>query len=312
MTLVEELPASRRPVTVLKWNASGTRLVGSAIEDDANNGSRPSSMILSWDLSGGPAPAPPLTLPVESSVYTLECSTDANNTDIFAAGDGVVYCFRNESEATRIPWQSDENEDWTFLRAVQTSSTETTIIAASGSTGSVWIPNRRIHKRRAHDGPNPGPHAVPITGLDVRRTGLDVHDMVEFATSGFDGLIRVWQLHHNATDFYCVRQLRMEQLAPIMSLSYSPDGFCLAGVSYNVARIWNAQHEYNLMANWQGSDAEWRGNSLKEDDMMSANGRSSINGDGGSNADHSLSWHVDSKKLAFGLGSQVAVFNFQR
>ena len=100
---------------------------------------------------------------------------------------------------------------------------------------------------------------------------------------------------------------------PIMSLSYSANGFYLAGASYNTARIWNAQHSYHLMASWEGSEPEWRGSSIRDDDQASAAGRSSINGDGGPvSAHHTLGWHSDSKKLAFGLGSHVAVINLER
>ena len=60
------------------------------------------------------------------------------------------------------------------------------------------------------------------------------------------------------------------------------------------------------MANWKGDESVWKGNSLKDDDLVSNGAMSSLNGEGlASGADHSLSWHTDSKKLAFALGSQV-------
>jgi len=110
-----------------------------------------------------------------------------------------------------------------------------------------------------------------------------------------------------------VRKLLIGNASPVMTLSYSPDGFCLTGASYDTIRIWNAEHSYHHMATWKGEEESWNGARLRDDDMMSIGGASSIVGDGlQASADHSLSWDADSKKLAFGLGAQVAVIDFQR
>ena len=136
---------------------------------------------------------------------------------------------------------------------------------------------------------------------------------LEFATASEDGSIRVWGMSDDESELICSYLLRPEPLSPIMSLSYSVDGFCISGASYNAVRIWNAEHGYNMMASWEGSEPEWRGSSIKDDDLASAAGKSSVNGDATSlGAHHTLAWHADSKRLAFGLGSQVAVINFQR
>ena len=315
LTLIETLPASQKAVTLLKWHSSGCRLVGVAPNEDhtRNADGVPASALLSWDLTLGPGASGPSTLTLPTAVLDFDCASNADQSDVYAAGEDAVYRCQGLGEMSIgqqwTPPGRRAKEEWTFVRCAQHQNGDTVIVSAASETATVWLPGHDVLKTSVH--------AAPLTGLEVkpRRHAVNgSYQIFEFATSSEDGTIKIWQItNNNGVDILCLHHLRTEPSIPIMALSYSTDGFCLAGVSYNTARIWNAQHNYNLMASWEGSEPEWRGSSIKDDDQASAAGRSSINGDGAPlSAHHTLDWHSDSKKLTFGLGSQVAVINFQR
>jgi len=309
LALVESLPASQRAVTMLKWHNSGGRLFGIAPFGDENTESNTSSStLLSWDLTQGSGAAAPETLQLPSTIFDFDCVQNMGTLDIFAAGEDVVYRCKDSPLGIYQRWTSGNPGNkvgWTFVRSGRLRETETLVVAAAADTASVWLPSRNILKDGAHN--------APITGLDMRRqqppNGV-VHHAIEFATSSEDGSIKTWHVNEELNELICLHQLRLDPPAPVMCLAYSPDGFCLAGGSYSNTRIWNAQYGYNLMASWEGTEPEWRGSQVRDDDLASA--RSSVNDADLHAAYHSLAWHIDSKKLAFSLGSQIAIINFQR
>ncbi|KAK5091902.1 hypothetical protein LTR70_002999 [Exophiala xenobiotica] len=315
LILMETLPASQKAVTLLKWHHSGCRLVGIAPSEDntmTGNGV-PTSTLLSWNVSLGSGPSGPSTLSLPTAVLDFDCAGGAEISEVYAAGEDAIYrCQGLDKMRINQHWNSPgvhAKEEWTFIRCAQLHNGDNTIITAASETATIWLPEHGLLEENVH--------AAPVTGLEVRPRGHPVngsHRIFEFATSSEDGTIKIWQLTNNENvQLSCRHQLRSEPFIPIMSLSYSADGFCLAGASYNTARIWNAQHSYNLMASWEGSEPEWKGSSIRDDDQASAAGRSSINGEGGPlSAHHTLDWHSDGKKLAFGLGSHVVVINLQR
>ncbi|KAK5101732.1 hypothetical protein LTS08_004191 [Lithohypha guttulata] len=313
LSLIESLPASQRAITMLRWRPVGTQLLAVAPADgDAERfDGTGASTILSWDLRSGSTVTPTSSLTLPSTIYDLDCSR-AEDRDIFAAGDTSVWqCTSSTEMAVKQRWSQTGvhgSEVWTFLKVGHLPSAGQTVVAVAGDTAALWLPQHNIFKETAHSG--------SVTGFELRskqHPTNGTYGVLELATSSLDGTIKVWQVSDGVLDLTCTQQLRFEPTSPVMSLSYSPDGFCLAAASYSSARIWNAQHGYNLMAAWEGTDPEWKGGSIRDDDITSAAGRSSINGDGPPNsADHTLVWHVDSKRLAFGLGSQVSVINFQR
>jgi hypothetical protein len=95
--------------------------------------------------------------------------------------------------------------------------------------------------------------------------------------------------------------------SPVMAMSYSPDGFYVAGASYDQIKIWKAESGVQPIAHWDGQSSDWHGTTLKLRDQ-DANGdiRNTSDGQLEFVADHSLNWDADSKKLAFGLGNQVS------
>lgn len=312
LSLLESLPASQRAVTMLRWNNSPFHLVGIAPAKDDTGNYLSSSTLLSWSLSQGSMIASPESLRLPSMILDITCGHSSGGDEVYAAGEGAIYrCSGFPEVAIDQQWLSPgghSRDSWTFVRCEKSSQANPSIIAAAADTASLWAPDRNLIQKNAHN--------EAITGLEIRtrrHPANGAYRDLEFATSSLDGSIKVWQMSQNSTAFSLLHILQLEPTMPLMSLSYSPDGFCLAAASYNVARIWNAEYNYNLMARWEGQDPEWRGSHIRDEDLASAGGRSSINGDGMPvSPDHTLAWHADSKKLAFGLGSQVAVINFQR
>jgi WD40 repeat protein len=156
-------------------------------------------------------------------------------------------------------------------------------------------------------------HQAFITGLELRPNQA-VHpsqtSVHEFATSSMDNTIKVWRFDSINNKFESLFKVHMGLSSPVMTLSYSPDGFYVAGASYDQIKIWKAESGVQPIAHWDGQGSDWHGTTLKLRDQ-DANGdvRSTSDGQLEFDADHSLNWDADSKKLAFGLGNQVSTLH---
>ncbi|KIW96269.1 uncharacterized protein Z519_03337 [Cladophialophora bantiana CBS 173.52] len=313
LSMLEALPASQRAITSLLWHCQGSRLLGIAPYDsDTTDPSQPSgSSILLWDLSKLDGLAEPSTVLVPEILVDVDGAFFGGDGVVCAAGQNAVYYCRAFTDiGVEQKWTSDPDDadQWTFIRCAWHGETDAMLVVASAETGTLWMPAQNIVKRGAHD--------TPITGLELRPRvsgTLNSSWRQEFATSSMDGTIKVWKCDGETTSIISICKLIIGHGSPVMALSYSPDGFCLAGASYDVARIWNAEHGHNLMATWKDEQNMWKGSKLKDDDMMSMGGISSVNGDTiQTSSEHTLVWDGQSKRLAFGLGSQVALIEFQR
>ncbi|OAP58197.1 hypothetical protein AYL99_07287 [Fonsecaea erecta] len=313
LSMLEALPASQRAITSLLWHRQGSRLLGVAPygSDTTDPSQAGGSSILLWDLSRLSGLAEPSTVLVPEILVDVDSAFFDGNGIICAAGKNVVYYCRAFTDiGIEHKWISDpsEGDSWTFIRCAWHGERDAILVAASAETGALWMPAQNIFKRGAHDS--------HITGLELRprlASTFNISWKQEFATSSMDGTIKVWQYDGENNSITSVCKLIIGHGSPIMALSYSPDGFCLAGASYDAARVWNAEHSHNLMATWKDEQSLWRGSQLKDDDMMSTGGVSSLNGDTiQTSSDHALKWDGQSKILAFGLGSQVALIDFQR
>ncbi|KAL2395230.1 hypothetical protein ABEF93_002451 [Exophiala dermatitidis] len=312
LNLMEAVPASQKAIMSLRWHSRGLRLLGIApySSDAADSARSAGSTILLWDLSRSPNIAGPLSICVPEILMDMDCASFGMNGVVCVAGGTAVYHCRAFSDlSVENKWTSDssENDQWTFVRCAWRGPTDGTVVVASGDTASLWLPAHNLMKREAH--------GAPITGLELRPHAPDAIESPakpEFATSSMDGTIKIWRCDDSNT-ITSICKLIIGHASPVMTLSYSPDGFCLAGASYDTVRIWNAEHGHSPMATWKGEQESWRGSKLKEDDALSVGGMSGVNGESSQAiADHTLAWDEESKKLAFGLGAQIAVINFQR
>lgn len=306
LALMETLPASQRAITSLRWQSQGLRLLGIAPYESESSDSpqHAGSSILLWDLSRSPNFTGPLSVSVPEVLVDMDCALFDGKGVVCATGQrAVYYCHAFSDLVLQQKWSSDanENESWTFVRCAWHESSVATLVAASADTGSIWLPVPNLIKKRAHE--------AAITGLELRPRLASASPSLkqDFATSSMDATIKVWRWDQESNSIMSICKLIIGYASPVMALSYSPDGFCLTGASYDAIRIWNAEHAYSHMATWKGEAESWNGARLRDDDMVSVGGASSIDGDTiQASTDHSLSWDVDSKKLAFGLGAQVS------
>ena len=302
LDLLETLPASQRAILRLQFQKAGFRLVGLAPFDDDSA----ASSILFWDLSNGLSSAEPFSVTVPETLEDIDCALfDGNGVACAVGGQAVYQCRAFTELEVEQKWTSimfPGNDRWAFVKCSWRSPNDSLLVVASSESGRIWLPSKDIKKSDAHQ--------AAITGLQIRpatTAGVGQLSTSEFATSSEDGTIKVWQVNQARESIDQLAKLTFGRPILLKTLAYSPDGFCLAGASHAVVRIWNAEHGYNQMAIWQGP-GEWKGNSLRDEDLMSNGAMSSINGDGNGGAlDYSLSWDLDSKKLAFGLGSQVSL-----
>jgi WD40 repeat protein len=305
-SMIERLSASQRAIASIAWSGRASSLVAIAPLDSDRSDSTQSggSSILLWNQSQAHDAYEASTLLVPEVLMDLDTAIVGEVGIVCAAGQNVVYQCRILHELMREQcWTSDPatNDHWSFVRCSSSGDSQVHVVAASAETGSLWLPAQNVIKRNAHQ--------APITGLQVRPRLSGIFrqsSKYEFATSSMDGTVKVWRPDEGSNSITLVCKLIIGHGSPIMALAYSPDGFCLAAASYDTVRIWNAEHGHSHMATWKDADNAWQGSKLRDDDMMSTGGRSSINGDTTSaNADHTLKWDADSRKLAFGLGAQV-------
>jgi WD40 repeat protein len=294
-SLVDALPTAQKAVLSLRWQSVGLRLVGFASD---------SSLVL-WDLSLPPDSWGPSSTTVPMQIHDVDWASHGNSSVVCASGDGIVCQYKAQSDLTlERKWSSNPIDDdkWTFIRCSWWSEETAVVIAAAADSANIWIPSTDILMRHTHQ--------AVITGLELRPNQM-VHPSQasahEFATSSMDNTIKIWRFENTNNQVELLFKVHMGLSSPVMTLSYSPDGFYVAGASYDQIKIWKADAGVQPIAQWDGQDSNWRGTSLKQRDQ-DANGdiRSASDGQQEFDADHSLSWDADSKKLAFGLGNQVS------
>ena len=279
----------------------------------ATSGAPTASSLLLWDLSDLSNPPRPSTLSIRDTILDLDTTSVEGRDFVYAAGDiGIFQCAMSQDVRllAEKEWQSPVPASWAFVKCavgVRDASfgvTGEVVVAASAESMSLWLPSHGILRENVHK--------AAITGLQLRPgTGsmLQSHHIHDFATCSLDGTVKLWRLDEAIRALSTLATVAADIPTPIMALSYSPDGFCVAAASYDKIRIWNPDATSQPLASWDASESDWAGARLREEDTMSMAGMSSVNGDQASSADHCLSWDVSSKKLAFGLASQVSTSN---
>lgn len=296
-SLVDALPTAQKVVTSLRWQSVGLRLVGFASEPQH------SSLVL-WDLSLPPASWGPSSITVPMQIHDVDWACHGNSSVVCASGDGTVCQYKAQPDLTfERKWLSNsvDEDKWTFIRCSWCSEDTAVVVTAAAETASIWVPSADVLVKQVHQ--------AFITGLELRPNQV-VHpgqaSAHEFATSSMDNTIKVWRFDSINNKVESLFKVHMGLSSPVMTLSYSPDGFYVAGASYDQIKIWKAESGVQPIAHWDGQGSNWHGTTLKLRDQ-DANGdvRSTSDGQPEFDADHSVSWDADSKKLAFGLGNQV-------
>jgi WD40 repeat protein len=296
-SFVDALPTAQKVIQSLRWSSVGLRLVGIASDPQ-------DSALMLWDLSLPPDSWGPSSTIVSALVHDVNWACHGNSSTVCASGDGIVCQYKAQSDLTlERKWSSNPvNQDkWTFVRCSWWSEESAVVVAAAAETANIWIPSADIQMKHAHQ--------AVITSLELRPNQM-VHpnqaSAHEFATSSEDKTIKFWRFDNSNRQLEFLFKVHMGLSSPVMALSYSPDGFYVAGGSYDQIKIWKAESGIQPVAQWDGQNSDWRGTALKlRDQDTNGDIRSASDGQQEFDADHSLSWDADSKKLAFGLGNQV-------
>jgi hypothetical protein len=98
-----------------------------------------------------------------------------------------------------------------------------------------------------------------------------------------------------------VHNLLLGYAVPAMAMSFTPDGFLVAGANWNRALIWNAEAGGLPKASWKGDLGRLTNGSHTNGDGVDRN----MEEDGTGGQDCSLSWDAEGGKLALGVGNQV-------
>jgi transducin (beta)-like 1 len=118
------------------------------------------------------------------------------------------------------------------------------------------------------------------------------------ATSTDDGIVRLWDV---LNPFTCVHKLSVPGYADAVTMkqiSFSPDGFFLAGCGFDTVAVWKPEEGGQPRALWRCTDTEqWRSVPAEDadDDDMELDWV------------HALGWDADGHRLVFSLQDQVCV-----
>ena len=282
-TSMDSLLAAQDMVVMLKWNHSGTHLLG-ITSSGANTGA-----LVVWDVrSSQSLPALQLNHVVTDAAWCDEQKF------IVCGHDVVVECTldgRNNLSFSERP-EIDLRQNWSHVRFDQI--TGTTALASEDSALLAIIDSAgKISSIAAHDADITALAYQPI--LDTATRSLDTPRLL--ATSSLDGNIQIWNANK---PFETIHKLVLGRSCPPMAMSFTPDGCLVAAASSNRVLIWNAEEGGIPKASWRAETGKWQNASI------------GIDHDSGIGVDdeastYSLSWDVDGGRLAYGLGTQVSL-----
>ena len=279
---IDELPAAQDMVVLFRWNPSGTHLLGVT-----SSGTETSALII-WDIQSSQA-LPPFQLD-----HVVEDAAWSDNSKFMICGHGIVAESTIEEEritAIRSREDIDREQKWTKIQ--YDASTNTTAFAAEESAMlGVVDSSGDFQMTKAH--------SAEITALAFQRVrNHSTHPSGSprlLVTSSMDGSIKVWDAKK---PFSTMHVLSLGRSVPAMAISFTPDGYLVAAVSWNRILIWNAETGGPPKASWKGEQDKWQAltNGVDQDSGI---------GEDEDGPTHSLDWDADGRRLAYGLGSRVS------
>lgn len=278
---IDELPSAHDMVLKFLWNPSGTHLLWIA------SSGRDSSALVVWNVQSAQALPP---FPLDRVVMDAAWADDRSFTlcghniliDAAIEGDAIVARHSRTEFEGEVRWTNIQIDPVTHTTAV--TAEESAILGIIDASGD-------LHQTNAHDAEitalvfQPVPRALPPPSSSPRL----------LVTSSLDGTIKIWD---SRNPFTTMHVLSLGHSAPAFAISFTPDGHLLAAAHWHRIMIWNAEAGGLPKASWKGELNKWQtvANGVDKDSGI---------GEEDDGSTHSLSWDVDGKKLAYGLGSQV-------
>ena len=286
----DELPATPDMVIKLRWSPSGTQLLGIT-----SSGIGTSSLIL-WEKDSPQAPVP-YQLPniVTDAAWT-------SNNQITICGDQIIASSLLENGRILTVHTRSEpasRQPWTYL--AYDSRTHTCALAAEENmTLGLIDSSDTLRTTTAHDDAITAIAYQPVTNLSAYPASAPRL----LATSSLDGTIKIWDAKR---PFDIVHVLKCAHTAFAMAMSFTPDGYLVAGASQSRVLIWNAEAGGVPKASWKGQLGKMMNGALTNGDGVDAMDEDGLEEESGC----SLSWDADGSKLALGVGSQVCCSRFR-
>ena len=307
---IEELPATQEMVIMLRWNATGTRLLGIT-----SSGERSSSVIV-WDVSSSQTHAP---CQIDGELRDAAWIDDVR---FVVCGRGIVATSYYPSPTTvALDVHRDESissKTWTHVR--HEPSTGSTFCVAEDESliarlGTQPANGEVTFRRDAHTDQITALELQPHSNtnpLSPRGTGRLL------ATTSLDGATKIW----STPTLNLLNVLSLSAITPSTCLNFTPDGRFLATANHNRILIWNPAEQGPPKAMWKGelgkSESGGTGNKktalLANGNVLAAHNdhpapdRDSAVGDVAEEdgaPSCSLSWDMEGRKLALGVNNQV-------
>ena len=209
----------------------------------------------------------------------------------------AYFAFDGQSiTMVRIRAENERRCKWSHLRfdpATQTAA----VVAEDESVLAIINSSDELVATSAHE--------EDITALEYRPMSsflsVTPSSRCLLATSALDGKIKLWDVQK---PFDIVTTLELGRETPPMAICFPPDGHLVAAANWNRILIWDPEYSTTPKACWRGEPGQWQG--------LAANGLDQDSGIGEEDEQipqHSLSWNVESGKLAYGLRNQVSYQN---
>ena len=291
---LDDLIAGQDMVIKLRWNATGTLLLGIT-----SNGDGGSSLIV-WEMQSSQPFRP---IPCDKVITDADWTGDWS---ITVCGQGAIGRCDLSSEAG-LTWVFGKDpaiasRRWSYIR--YDSVLGITAVADEENACLVFINAQGgVSGKDAHKDAITSMVYQPL----LNTTNMSSQTSRLLVTSSLDGTIKYW----DAQTARHIHTLNVPRDSPALAIAFSPDGRLLAAASFNKVLVWNTGDGGLPKASWGGE----LGKSPKMT-LTNGNGADRDSGigddeDGMSEPNYSLDWDAEGKNLAVGVGNQVRVNLFE-
>ena len=268
-------------VLTLRWNASGTHLLG------VTSSGRETSSLVVWDTRNSHS-LPPFQLD-----HVIRDAAWLDDTNFVICGHGIIaesIVYSDAITGFQTRDDVDTTQRWSHIK-YDTATRIIAFVAEESAMLAIIDSSTGLRTTTAHSAEITALAFQPLSS-PAANSPISPRLLV---TSSLDGNIKVWDARN---PFTTIHVLSLGRAGPAMSFSFAPDGFLVAAASWNRILIWNAEAGDPPKARWNGGSGKWQAltNGVDQDSGI---------GEEDDGPQHSLSWDADGKKLAYGLGNQV-------